>query len=850
MPALVRTLSLRYLRRRWFWAVLVIASIGLGVAMLAATQALNRTMVRAGQGAANPLAGFADLQVTNGDAGVSRELVERLTRAEVAGVQAVRPLVVQRVQLPDFGNQSAVLLGVERPTGESAENPWGVMTKLTRLPPYPTGHALAFVGSELARQYPKETASFRVRAGGQDRRIAAVGTVEARGAAAALGGSVVAMELTDAAALLGRPGLVSRIDIALSPGADGPAVRRRVEEVLDGAAQVRTPDAGERSIRDVMAGLEIALQLGGAGALVVGLFLVYNALAVSVAERRHDIGILRAVGATRGQVAGLFAWEAGLLGLAGSVLGVPLGLALAAGAVGPMQQVISDVFLPVEIRRLELDPWLIAGSVLAGVVTALLAALVPALQASREEPAAAVRRVPRLPGAVGRMIHIFVVALLMLTGVGFIALRGQLPARVGAFGGVVSLLIAALVAAPLLAAVVARLLRPATRWLGVETRLAADNLARSPGRTGLVIAALAAGVALVLETSGVTLCSENEILRWIDDSIAADLFVTAGSPVSSGMQNVPLSEDLGRQLAALPGVEAALPARFQRLEFRGRLVFVIALDAEGFYRAGRSRAPAPRSAIYPRLTEPHTALVSENFAALYDVGEGDTITLPGPRGPVSLRVVGTILDYSWNRGTVVVDRAWYREEFRDDLVDVYDLFLLPGADLDALREAVLRRWGAEHDLVAMTRAELRDRVSQTIRQLYTIPYAQGVVVGLVAGLGVVTALLISVLQRRRELGILRAVGASRAQVLRTVLAEAALMGVTGAVVGLLIGVPLEWYAVRIVLFDEAGFLFPVIVPWAAAGMLCVSAVLLAACAGLGPAVHAVHVRIPEAIAYE
>jgi putative ABC transport system permease protein len=124
------------------------------------------------------------------------------------------------------------------------------------------------------------------------------------------------------------------------------------------------------------------------------------------------------------------------------------------------------------------------------------------------------------------------------------------------------------------------------------------------------------------------------------------------------------------------------------------------------------------------------------------------------------------------------------------------------------------------------------------------------VVGLVAGLGVVIALLISVLQRRRELGLLRAVGASRSQVLRSVLAEALLMGLIGAVSGLLLGIPLEWYAVRIILLDEAGFLFPLVIPWMAAAWIILAAILLATLAGLGPAVHAMHLRIPDAIAYE
>src|SRR5262249_22438703 len=163
--------------------------------------------------------------------------------------------------------------------------------------------------------------------------------------------------------------------------------------------------------------------------------------------------------------------------------------------------------------------------------------------------------------------------------------------------------------------------------------------------------------------------------------------------------------------------------------------------------------------------------------------------------------------------------------------------------------AVLRQWGAEYALVALTRAELRQRVATTIRRLYAIPAAQGLVVGLVAGLGVVIALLISVLQRRRELGLLRAVGAARAQVLRSLLAEAMLMGLIGAGSGLLLGIPLEWYAVRVILLDEAGFLFPLVIPWVAAAWIIVAAILLATLAGLGPAVHAMHSRIPDAIAY-
>jgi putative ABC transport system permease protein len=152
--------------------------------------------------------------------------------------------------------------------------------------------------------------------------------------------------------------------------------------------------------------------------------------------------------------------------------------------------------------------------------------------------------------------------------------------------------------------------------------------------------------------------------------------------------------------------------------------------------------------------------------------------------------------------------------------------------------------------VALTRDELRQGVSSAIRRLYGLLYVQEGIVGLVAMLGVVTALLISVLQRRRELGLLRAVGASRSQVLRSVLAEATLMGLIGSAIGILFGIPLEWYAVRIIMVEESGFLFPVRFSWEAAGILIGLSVAVATVAAVWPALHALRVRITEAIAYE
>jgi putative ABC transport system permease protein len=698
---------------------------------------------------------------------------------------------------------------------------------------------------------------FRVLAAGRQEELLRIGRIHFQQSSGLGGGSFLVVDTATAGRFVfpDRPQYVSQINLRLAPGVrDDPvameAVRRRIQEVVGDQADVRTLETNFESLRDVTAGLELGFAVGGAGALVVGLFLVYNALSVSVAERRHDIGVLRAVGATRGQIAGLFLGEAALLGLVGSVLGLPMGWGLAQAARGPMVRVLSDMMTPLDVLPLHVSWLVLLVCVAAGTATAVLAALVPALQAAREEPADAVRRSPPTAGPMHLLLQLFAVGLLLGAGVVCVVGREYLPKRAGVHVGVVLLLVGTLILTPVLAAVVGRSLQPLFRLLvGLEGQLAADNLLRSPVRTGLVIAALAATGALMVGVSGFVRSTQTAIMAWVDQSIAADLFVTCGGSLHTASLMQPMDQRLGQQLHTLPGVDAILGIRFNLLEYQDRLVFLLAVDADAFHDTPERRL-ARNLARFPRLKEPGTVLVSENFAALNKVHVGDRIRIRSRRGPLDLEVLGAVADYTWNRGTLMVDRAWYAREFGDRQVDLWDLYLHPGANAEEVRRLVRREYGAREALFGATRAELHEDIASQLHRIYNLAYAQQFVVGLVALLGVASALFISVLQRRRELGLLRAVGACRSQVLRSVVAEAALMGLVGGLLGMVVGVGLEWYVVHVMVLDEAGFSYPLVVPWSAAVIVFGLSTLLATVVGLWPAYAATRLRIPEAIAYE
>jgi putative ABC transport system permease protein len=414
-------------------------------------------------------------------------------------------------------------------------------------------------------------------------------------------------------------------------------------------------------------------------------------------------------------------------------------------------------------------------------------------------------------------------------------------------------MIGALLSAPLFAQLAARALVPISRrFFSIEWRIAADNLVRAPGRTGMVIGALAAGVCLIVETAGIIHSNRQAIQVWLDKSIAADIIVSSGSPIGSGGQSEPMKESLRDEFLKIDEIQEALPINQKwDVPYRDGRIAITTVVADRVSALEKERGRLDNVALYDAIArERNAVIISRNFAALHHVHTGDTITLESPKGEVKLRVIGTMVDYTWQYGTIIMHRRDYLEHWQDTSADLFEIYLRPNVDPDDAKAKIEARMGAAFDVHPLTRTELKERIDEMIERLYRIALGQEIVVVLVAALGVVTALLISVLQRKREMGLLRAIGASRMQVVYLVLAEAALMGIFGSILGILFAIPLQWYALQVVFLEETGYLFPVYVPWMVSGVIALMGVVIATLAGVGPALYAVRERIPDAIAYE
>ncbi len=883
MLTLTRLVSWRYLRRRTLRVALAMGSIALGVATFVASQSLNRSASQAMEASSTQLAGTADLQITNGRVGVDLGL--RVEVERVGGVRAAVPLLAEHVTVAAGENKHrALLLGVDIGAEELVRGYGSSLQSRMQIDLVPLLNAgfllnpgpIVLIGDGLRQELdlPGDTRNFRILTPQGVKTAWIGGTLDLRETAAAVGGKIILVQLPAALECVGRadPARVTRMDVVLQEGADREAVKEALQAALGSRASVHAPKLRDTGLEDAIAGVQVGLSLGATIALFVGVFLVYNSLAVTVAERRHDIGILRALGATRNQVRGLFMVEALILGAIGSTLGILAGLGLARLCLGTVAKVIRQQFSAIELPAVVLAPDQVGWALLAGMGVSLLASLAPAVAAAAEPPSDALRRVPVQFHPLRSWWPLLAGLLLAGIGVLFFYQRDLvgdlLGRRVGTYGSAYLIGLAFMLMTPFLARLGVKLLYPlAQRFLGIGGRLAADDLARSPSRTGLTVGALALGLAMTIETAGVSMSTEVPLFEWLDRAIHADLFVTSGSAITGGGEHTPLHESLQKELetdaetrTGRPGwgdtaIEEILPLRLTYVDY-GRdaataRVLIYALPTDIYRRRTALKVTSGHADAWDRLSEPGPfVLISDNFAVQHRVKAGDDISLPTRLGPTPFHVLATIADYSWNRGTIIMDRDRYKEWFDDPLVDSFDLYLKPGVDPEQVRQDIQKRLGKQYDLVILTRAEFHQHIKTMLDQFYSLVYANGLMALAVSFLGVANTLAISVLHRRREIGLLRSVGATRGQVAWSVAAQALLIGLLGILLGVGVGVILQNYVLHVLMVEEAGYFFAALFPVTMTLVTTAFVIGAAQIAAALPASQAAWQSVSDAIAYE
>lgn len=874
MRALVRPLALRRLRLEPGRTALLVLGVALGVAVFVAVRALNATTLATLSRMNQVAAGSAGLLVEGG-AGVPLDLLPALRKDP--GVQAAAPLLARPArEAPAAGGgetgsaatpRRLLVLGLDLFDPAAREAAAGADLGLRVDPRVLLSAARpAIVGRSLAERLGLRPGSELGLFAAQGRvAFQVAGTFDPKGPAAdAMGGDLVVLPLALAIEHFGAAGRVDRIALSLAPGADADRVQARLAPLLPAGLSVRPPGSQEARHEALLGTMHLGLQLASMLALIIGQFLIYNATSIAVLRRRPELGVLRAVGTTRRQLATLLFLEVAAVGAAGAAIGVGLGWLLARLALGLVNAQVSQLYAALDARTVTLDGWTLGLGLLAGPVATVLAAIPPVVSALAVSPVEAARKdLPRRDPrrAIARLAAL---GLLLLLAAGALFLGS---ARTGLALPAGVLLEALLVGgaaflAPAFLLLGVGLVRPAlAAGLGPTGALACDALTVRPGRAGVSTAALAVALGGALGIAGLVRSLEAAVREWVGQVLVADVYAAASSPLG-GPTNTLLDSAVADEMLAVAGVEAVYPIRFLFHELQApagapaRPALVMAFDL-GFL-GKRSSIPISATldggleATLQRIHD-HPAEwvgISTNLARIRGVGVGDRISLETPAGTWTPRVALLAVDYSSEHGNVFMELPEFQRRWKDPRVNAFDLFVKPGQDPGAIAGELRRRFGPRYDLFVSETGPFRAKVMQVVEQAFVVTHAmQAVAVG-VALLGVIATLLATVLERTREIGVLRAIGATRGQVVRAVVTEAVLLGALAAclaaVLGGGLGATLVTRVISGVFGWELGYVYPL--REAAVALLVVPA--LAGAAGLLPGLRAAAIVIVRALAWE
>jgi putative ABC transport system permease protein len=396
----------------------------------------------------------------------------------------------------------------------------------------------------------------------------------------------------------------------------------------------------------------------------------------------------------------------------------------------------------------------------------------------------------------------------------------------------------------------AHALRPLMDWAGgSEGALAVDAMILSPRRSSATVGALMVGLMFVFSTGAYIQSHRRMIDRWMSQMINADIFVATSTMLRSTTYH--FSEATGQEIAGLPEVKRLENVRFTSIPFRGDSAALIAIEMDGFLvRANDAVDGFNRRILLDLLPKGKGALASRNFSVRWGIRVGDQLKLDTPTGLLELPVLGVVDDYRSEKGTIFLDRALYKKYWRDDAIDFFDISLNPGVDRAAAKRDIERLTSGTVHAFVYTNAEFKKWVSGLVDQFFLLNYMQLVVAVLVFMLGIINTLIISVSERGREIGIVRAIGGLRSQIRKMMLLEALAIAIIGVSIGALAGVLSAQFMAHTVSLALAGYVVPFYFPWA---LILLSLPVVAAgsvLAGWWPAQHAARGQVIEAIGYE
>jgi putative ABC transport system permease protein len=661
-----------------------------------------------------------------------------------------------------------------------------------------------------------------------------------------LGDEELFMPLATAQEIFNLPGQINAIAGQFDEGVDGDAVRASILERLGAGYQAGAVEAGGNEWETALQMANLVFTLFGVLALAMGGFIMFNTFRTVVVERKHDIGMLRAVGASRRTVLGLILVEGLIQGIIGTALGLVTGFLLIRTLL-PLLNPTWEQFFGAPLGEPSFELWVYAVSIVLGLGIPLLSGYIPARAASRISPLEALR-----PSQIADEESASSRRVLVGAGIIGIALIGLVTGNLALISlGVLLFLVGIIVISPVLVRPVSTVLgRLLALAFAREGAIAQGNLQRQSGRAAITASTITISLAILVALGGLTTTLTDGMMNYLDKSMRADYMLLPEALVLGNSANMGAGPDLAQRVNAVPGIAALTTVRQGETQIDGLTTQVIGLDPQTYPQlSGLVFSAGDATEAYAQLEQGRFAIVNGMLATQDRLQIGDVITLSTTRGQQTYTIVGVGIDYLNSKvPSIYISHANLAIDFGQSS----DILLMAdrtdGADIaqveDALGDILVdypafslfsyERWRA---------VQLEGNMTRT----YSL-YVLMVLLAVPSLLALANTLGINVLERTREIGVLRAIGGTRRQVQRMIVAESLLLSAMGIGFGILAGIWLGYVIVGVM--NVSGFIMPYYFPYMGIVLTVAVGLIFGVLAALLPARHAAQLNIVGALKYE
>lgn len=667
-------------------------------------------------------------------------------------------------------------------------------------------------------------------------------------AQSSLGGSIlIHTTLSDAQSWFDMHGRLSEIDVKADAGVPADELATRIRAEMPAYTDVKTGAQAAadqtKAISDAIGAFlrPVLLSFGGI-AVLVGAFIIFNAFSMTVAQRRREFAMLRALGASRAQVLWSITGEALVMGIFASVLGLFAGLGVAAG----VNQVFQSAGFDIPRSGLVMEARTVVIALAVGVVVTVLSAVVPAQRATRVPPMAALQEGAVLPPSrFARFVPALAVVVAILGGLliaGGMYGPGGTVVRLGtiAFGAVLIFVAVAIASRYFVGPLAGGLGWPLQKISPVSGRLARDNSRRNPSRTALTAAALMIGLAVVVFVAVLAQGLKSSFIDSYDRTVRAD-FVVAGQ----NFMTIP--SDTAARVQAVRGVDTAVSLDAQQVQAKnGSLPVVWGFDPTAIQRVWSFDWIEGGDQVLAQLGADGAIVEEQTAASLGGVKEGGTLEVTTVEGKqATLRILGIYRDPMMLNG-IAVSTAGYDELFPTPQTFMVVARAQPGADVAETQQAIETALASTPTAEVQTSEQYKEGTVDLVNQLLLLIYGLLALSVIISLFGIVNTLVLAVYERTREIGLVRAIGMSRGQVRATVRFESVITSIIGAIMGIVVGIVFAWVVTT--RFAGQGITFSI--PSGQLAVFLVLAVLVGVIAAILPARRAARIDILQAINYE